>query len=122
MVNVSGEMTASSGITDPRLLLDNLLDVVQKKAIPFLESVSTMDGILDSLKEIVKNAWPRVNSHHLEELACVLIMSGEYPAALETLADLITVWEETIPWIVAQQKTKPAFDPRKSFRSLRNWP
>jgi hypothetical protein len=88
---------------DPNLL-DKLNDVIQAKAMPFLELVSTLAGVLESLKADVKRTQPKPNSHYLEEMAYVLIKIGDFSAALEIIADLKKKYRlSTTPYIIEQR-------------------
>jgi len=112
---------------DPNLL-ENLRETIQNKAIPFLENISTLAGVLESVKSDVKSDWPRVNSHHLEELAYILIRNGEFSAALESLADLKRrLAESTTPWVVEQRnraqliEEKLLQNPEAALQQLEAW-
>jgi len=86
---------------DPHLI-ENLADTIRRER-SFLDRVSTLSGALDDLKSRIDRGRPRVNSHVLEAYACTLIKCGDYPSALESLAELKRMLEgDTIPWVVAQ--------------------
>ena len=114
--------------TDNPNLLDDLRKTICEKASPFLDSVSTLAGVLECVKWDVKSDWPRVNSHHLEELACVLIKSGDYSAALESLADLKQRLEKsTTQWVVKQRNRAQLIEekllqsPEAALQQLEIW-
>jgi len=84
-------------------LIESLCLTIRERAIPFLNNVSTLPGILDCLKAEVYSNWPKVNSHHLEELAYVLVKMGDNSAAFEALANLKKMLAESdIPWVPEQ--------------------
>lgn len=72
---------------DPNLL-EKLLQAIQNDALPYLERVSTLRGVLELRRSDIVSRWPRVNWRRLEEFAYLLIKNGEYSAALEKLAHL----------------------------------
>ncbi len=85
-------------------LLSDLKEAICNQALPFLKSVSTLTEVANHLKAEVELDRRRVNSHTLEALACTLIKTGDYPAALETLSELTQKLEnEIVPWMVAQR-------------------
>lgn len=85
-------------------LVTLLKETIESQALPFLESVSTLPGVIACVKQDVERDWPRYNSHHLEELAYLYVKSGEYPAALESLSRLKRDLEnDPTPWIAAQR-------------------
>ncbi len=87
---------------NPNLLAD-LTAAIQKEAMPFLDDVATLAGVLNYLKGTIERGRPRVNSHTLEAYAYTLIKNGDYSSALESLAELKQMLEgDTIPWVVAQ--------------------
>jgi len=109
-------------------LVDNLRDVIQTQALPFLERVSTLPGVIACVKKDVESDWPRYNSHHLEELAYIYAKSGEYSASSECLRHLIRDLEkDTIPWIVSQREraqlieTKLLENPQMALDQLDQW-
>ena len=84
-------------------LLEDMHKVMRNEAIPFLHTISTLDGVLNYLKKQIEIGRPRVNSHLLEALAYTFIKCGDYPSALEALAEQKQRLEgKTIPWVVAQ--------------------
>ena len=88
---------------NPNLSVD-ISEAVCHEAIPFLDTISTADGLLNYLKMEVDNKKPHVNSNQLEDLAYALIMNGDYTAALEALAEQRQRLENsTIDWVVEQR-------------------
>jgi hypothetical protein len=84
-------------------LLEDMHKVIRNEAIPFLLNVSTLDGVLNYLKERIESGRPRVNSHLLEALAYTFIKCGDYSFALEALAEQKQRLEgNAIPWVAAQ--------------------
>jgi hypothetical protein len=85
-------------------LIENLREVIHSQALPFLESVSTLPGVIACVKKDVERDWPRYNSHHMEELGYLYIKNGGYSEALRWLKHLQRDLEkETTPWIVDQR-------------------
>jgi len=113
---------------DDANLLETLREVIRDKAIPFLDRVSTLAGVLELVKSDVNSDWPRYNSHHLEELAYLYIKNGEYPAALESLGRLKRDLEkETTAWVVKQRnraqliQEKLSQSPEAALMQLEAW-
>ncbi len=87
---------------NPNLFAD-LNTAIQNEAMPFLDNVFTLAGVLNYLKRTIESGRPRVNSHVLEAYAYTLIKSGDYSSALESLAELKQMLEgDSTPWVVAQ--------------------
>ncbi|MGA3266092.1 MAG: hypothetical protein ABSE16_04640 [Verrucomicrobiota bacterium] len=87
-------------LDNPNLLVD-LRAVIHCEAIPFLNSVSTLAGVLNFLKADVEMDRQRVNPHTLEALACTLIKNGDYSPALEVLDELKQRFSKsTTPWVL----------------------
>ncbi len=87
-------------LDNPNLLAD-LRAAIHAEAIPFLDRVSTLAGVLDDLKATIERGRPRVNSHILEALAYTLIKAGDYSAALKALAEQQQLLEKaTLPWVL----------------------
>lgn len=85
-------------------LIDSLRAVIQIQALPFLERVSTLAGVIACVEKDVESDWPRYNSHHLEELAYLCIKNGDHSEALKWLRHLQRDLEkEATPWIVDQR-------------------
>jgi hypothetical protein len=112
---------------DPNLL-ENLRETIRDEAIPFLNSISTLDGVLNNLKAGVDSDRPRVNSHILEALAYTLIKSGDYSSALTALAELKQRLDKsTTPWVVEQKaraqliEEKLLQNPETALEQLETW-
>lgn len=112
---------------DPNLI-ENLSETIQDSAIPFLEGISTLAGVLERVKCDVESDWPRVVSHHLEELAYLLIKNGDYSRAAEALADLKQrLATSTTPWVVEQRnraqliEAKLSQSPAAALAQLEVW-
>ena len=89
-------------VSNPNLATD-LTAAIQDVATPFLNNVSSLNGVLNYLNERIESGRPRVNSHLLEALAYTLIKCGDYSSALEALAEQKQRLEgDTIPWVAAQ--------------------
>ena len=85
-------------------LLDDLNKAIHNQVMPFINSISTLDGVRNYLQVGVDCDRPRVNSHILEALAYTLIKCGDYPAALKALAEQKQRLEKSIiPWVVEQR-------------------
>lgn len=103
----SSRLTGSGGelwdAENPNLIRQ-LCDAISAEGIPFLETVSTLDGILRYLKKKIQDDWPMENSHHVEQFAYALIKNGETEAALKVLDNLKESLKGSItPWIIGQR-------------------
>ncbi|HEX3627349.1 MAG TPA: hypothetical protein VH280_18225 [Verrucomicrobiae bacterium] len=109
-------------------LIDNLRAVIQTQALPFLESVSTLAGVIACVEKDVERGWPRYNSHHMEELAYLCIKNGDHSEALKWLRHLQRDLEnETTPWIIDQRnrtrliETKLLESPEAALNQFEDW-
>ncbi len=117
---------------DPNLVA-NLHETIQSEAIPFLNSVSTLNGALDYLRREIELTRPRVDSHTLEGFAYTLIKAGDYPAALDALSELEHIYEEIYrnektPACVLEQRARARLvqeklsrNPDEAIAQLESW-
>jgi len=87
-------------LDNPNLLAD-LRAAVRSEAIPFLNKVSTVAGVIDYLRADIEVDRQRVNPHTLEALAYTLIKSGDYSSALKALEELKQRFSKsTTSWVL----------------------
>jgi hypothetical protein len=87
-------------IENPNLLAD-LRAAIHGEAIPFLNKVSTLAGVVSYLKADIDVDRERVNPRTLEALAYTLIKSGDYSSALKVLDELDQRFSKSAtPWVL----------------------
>lgn len=112
---------------DPNLLED-LLEAIRNDALPYLDSISTLRGVLEFRRSDIMSDWPRVNSHCLEEFAYLLIKNGEYSAALQTFENWKKIRaEDDRPWVLEQRNRAQLIEdklrqsPEAALAQLEEW-
>lgn len=112
---------------NPKLLAD-LTAAIQNEAMPFLDNVATLAGVLNYLKVNVDCDRPRVNSHVLEAYAYALIKNGDYSSAWESLTELSQMLQgATIPWVMEQRSRAQLIEgkllrsPEEALTQLELW-
>lgn len=112
---------------NPNLLAD-LTAAIQNEAVPFLDDVATLTGVVNYLRENIDRGRPRVNSHVLEAYAYTLIKSGDYTSASESLAELKgRLAASTIPWVMEQRNRAQTIEekllqnPEAALEQLEAW-
>jgi hypothetical protein len=87
-------------LDNPNLLAD-LRAAIHGEAIPFLNKVSTVAGVIDYLRADIEIDRQRVNPHTLEALAYTLIKSGDYSFALKALEEIKQRFSKsTTSWVL----------------------
>ena len=112
---------------DPNVIAE-LLDTIHSAAMPFLDSVSSLEKVVDYMKEYNKRGSRGPGSHQLEAYAYMLIKRGDYTSALESVAELKQSLEgNTVPWVVAQRgrallmEEKLLQSPEAALAQLEEW-
>jgi hypothetical protein len=87
-------------LDNPNLLAD-LRAAIHGEAIPFLNKVSTVAGVITYLKADIDVDRERVNPRTLEALAYTLIKSGDYSSAVKVLDELDQRFSKSpTPWVL----------------------
>jgi hypothetical protein len=73
-------------LDNPNLSAD-LKSTIENEAIPFLDKVSTLAGVIKYLQALIERDRQRVDLYALQALACSFIKDERFPAALNVLGE-----------------------------------
>jgi hypothetical protein len=114
--------------TDMDDLPEKLLAAMQPRAMPILRSINS---ISDAIREIYKLRLPGevTDINHLDNLACLMILDGQYKAAADVLDKIVAhehgddqrQWVLDIVNRIKDLRTELTNDPDRAVRQVRQW-
>ena len=114
-------------LKNPNLFVE-IRSVIRSQAIPFLNNISTLTGVLNYFRADIEKDLLRVNPHTVEALAYTLIKSGDYVAARSELTELRqrfgnskTSWVLELVARARMAEEKLSQNPKESFGQLAAW-
>jgi len=97
-----GSATGQWSADDPNLI-EHLTESIRREAIPFLNTVSTLQGVAEFIRPmVVPNVNGYVNPHSQEALAYTLVQLNDVDGAMSILSQIQkSLSKSAVPWELA---------------------